>query len=90
VFTVSDAELEKAAGGTAEAQTYHGTGVATICVPDRSPISEFVYPLWRRRRAPRETHSNRQNGNSAVAYGLSMFLMPARCLADLLSHFTKR
>lgn len=34
VFTVSDAELEKVAGSTAEAQPYPGTGVATICVPD--------------------------------------------------------
>jgi hypothetical protein len=34
VFTVSDEELEKAAGSTTWAQTYPGTGVATICVPD--------------------------------------------------------
>jgi hypothetical protein len=31
IFTVSDEELERAAGGTAWAQTYPGTGVATIC-----------------------------------------------------------
>jgi hypothetical protein len=31
IFTVSDEELEKAAGGTTWAQTYPGTGVATIC-----------------------------------------------------------
>ena len=31
IFTVSDEELEKAAGGTTCAHTYPGTGVATIC-----------------------------------------------------------
>jgi len=31
IFTISDEELEKAAGGTTSAHTYPGTGVATIC-----------------------------------------------------------
>jgi hypothetical protein len=34
IFTTSDGELEKAAGGATSAQTYPSTGVATICVPD--------------------------------------------------------
>ena len=34
ISTVSDEELEKAAGSTTWAQTYPGTGVATVCVPD--------------------------------------------------------
>ena len=31
IFTISDEELEKAAGGLTCAHTYPGTGVATIC-----------------------------------------------------------
>ena len=37
-FTISDEELEKAAGGTTCAHSYPGTGVALICV-HRLPIS---------------------------------------------------
>jgi hypothetical protein len=34
ISTVSDEALEKVAGCTSWAQTYPGTGVATVCVPD--------------------------------------------------------
>jgi hypothetical protein len=39
VFAVSDEVLEKADAGTTSGQTYPGTGVATICVPDSLPRS---------------------------------------------------